>query len=72
MGRFGSIADMLQGMIQIGFTLILGFFSELFSLQFVCITFSVVGTLLALVLFTTILMPSKANYFSENAKVIDG
>jgi hypothetical protein len=71
MGRFGSIADMLQGIIQIGFTLILGFYAEWFSLQFVCLTFSLVGTLLALVLFTTILLPSKANYFNENAKVVN-
>jgi MFS family permease len=72
MGRFGSIADMLQGIIQIGFTLILGFFAEWFSLQFICLTFSVVGTLLALVLFTAILLPSKANYFNENARVVNG
>ena len=71
MGRFGSIADMLQGIIQIGFTIILGFLAG-FSLQFVCLTFSVVGTLLALVLFTIILMPSKANYFSEDTKVVNG
>ncbi|WP_442600199.1 MFS transporter [Neobacillus sp. D3-1R] len=72
MGRFGSIADMLQGLIQIGFTLTLGFFSDWFSLQFVCITFSAVGVLLALVLLTTILLPSKANYFSENITVVNG
>ncbi|MGD6857662.1 MFS transporter [Bacillus infantis] len=72
MGRFGSIADMLQGSIQIGFTLILGFFSEWFSLQTVCITFALVGTSLALVLFTTILMPSKAGFFSENEKTVNG
>ncbi|MFC4323174.1 MFS transporter [Litchfieldia salsa] len=72
MGRFGSIADMLQGIIQIGFTLILGFFAEWFSLQFVCITFSLGGSLLAFVLFTTILMPSKASFFSEKDKVVNG
>jgi ABC-type phosphate/phosphonate transport system permease subunit len=72
MGRFGSIADMLQEIIQIEFTLILGFFAEWFSLQFVCLTFSVVGTLFALVLFTTILMPSRANYFIEDGKVVNG
>lgn len=70
MGRFGSIADMLQGLIQIGFTLLLGFFAEWFSLQFVCITFSIVGTLFAFVLLTIIVMPSKASYFSEDGKVV--
>jgi len=72
MGRFGSIADMLQGIIQIVFTLILGLFAEWFSLQFVCITFSLMGTLFALVLLITILMPSKAIYFSEDKKVVNG
>jgi MFS family permease len=72
MGRFGSIADMVQGVIQIGFTMILGFFAEWFSLQFVCLIFSIIGTLLATVLFTTILMPSKANYFKEDTKAITG
>ncbi|MGD6993801.1 MFS transporter [Sutcliffiella horikoshii] len=71
MGRFGSLAEMLQGIIQIVFTLILGFFAEWFSLQFVCLTFSVVGTLLAFILFITILLPSKANYFNETAKVVN-
>lgn len=72
MGRFGSIADMLQGLIQIGFTLLLGFFAEWFSLQFVCITFSIVGTIFAFVLLTIIVMPSKASYFSEDGKVVSG
>jgi MFS family permease len=72
MGRFGSLADMLQGIIQIVLTLILGLFAEWFSLQFVCLTFSLISTLLALVLFITILMPSKAIYFSEDKKVVNG
>ncbi len=72
MGRFGSITDMLQGIIQIVFTLILGIFAEWFSLQFVCITFSLIGTMLALVLFITILIPSKAIFFIEDKKVVNG
>ncbi|MEH7385441.1 MFS transporter [Bacillus sp. JJ1521] len=68
MGRFGSIADMLQGIIQIGFTLILGIFAEWFSLQFVCLTFSIAGTLFALVLLISVLIPSKAHYFIEDGK----
>lgn len=72
MGRFGSVSDMVQGIIQIGFTLILGFFAEWFSLQLVCLIFSIIGILIATVLFTTILLPSKANYFKENTKVITG
>ncbi|MDK7665462.1 MFS transporter [Cytobacillus oceanisediminis] len=71
MGRFASIADILQGIIQIGFTLILGFFAEWLSLKIVCIVFSFIGSSLALVLFMTILLPSKARIFSENEKVVN-
>ncbi|MEY8731975.1 MFS transporter [Peribacillus frigoritolerans] len=72
MGRFGSIADMVQGIIQIGLTLLLGLTIELFSLQVVCIIFSIVGAILATVLFITVFIPSKAGYFEENKKLITG
>ncbi|MFE0508040.1 MFS transporter [Peribacillus butanolivorans] len=72
MGRFGSIADMVQGIIQIGLTLLLGLTAERFSLQVVCIIFSIVGVILATVLFITIFIPSKAGYFEENKKLITG
>lgn len=72
MGRFGSIADMIQGIIQIVLTLILGLFAEWFSLQTVCLIFSFIGTLLALSLLITILMPSKAIYFNEDTKGVNG
>ncbi|MGG0792290.1 MFS transporter [Peribacillus simplex] len=72
MGRFGSIADMVQGIIQIGLTLLLGLTIEWVSLQVVCIIFSIVGTILATVLFITIFIPSKADYFEENKKIITG
>lgn len=70
MGRFGSIADMFQGIVQIGFTLILGFLVELFSLQFVCLVFSVVGAFIAFILLATVLIPSKARYFVEDTKTV--
>jgi MFS family permease len=72
MGRFGSIAEMVQGIIQIGFTLILGLFAEWFSLQLVCLVFAIAGTLFAIVLFIMILMPSNAKYFKESTRVITG
>ncbi|WP_347939584.1 MFS transporter [Peribacillus simplex] len=72
MGRFGSIADMVQGIIQIGLTLLLGLTIEWVSLQVVCIIFSIVGTIFATVLFITIFIPSKADYFEENKKIITG
>lgn len=70
MGRFGSIADMFQGMVQIGFTLILGFFAECFSLQIVCLVFSLAGAIIAFILLATVLIPSKARYFVEDTKTV--
>jgi hypothetical protein len=70
MGRFGSIAEMVQGIIQIGLTLIIGFFSELFSLQLVCILFSVLSVLLAVCLLFTIFLPSKVDFYKENTQVM--
>lgn len=69
MGRFSSIADMFQGVVQIGLTLLLGLFAEWFTLQLVCIIFSIVGTVLALVLLFTIFIPSKAVLFEENKEM---
>lgn len=70
MGRFASVADMLQGTIQIGFTLVLGLLAEWFTLQFVCLAFSIVGTLIALILLISVLIPTKAHYFTEGEKAI--
>lgn len=65
MGRFGSLTDLLQGMVQIVLTLILGFIVEWFPLQIMCLLFSFIGLILALLLFITVLLPSKAKYFEE-------
>lgn len=70
MGRFGSIADMVQAIIQIGLTLFLGFFAELFSLQLVCLVFSFLSVFLAVHLLFTIYKPSRKGYFEEKSKVI--
>lgn len=69
MGRFSSIADMFQGVVQIGLTLLLGLFAEWFTLQLVCLIFSIVGTVIALVLLFTIFIPSKAVLFEENKEM---
>ena len=63
MGRVGSIAEMLQGIVQIILTLILGFFAEWFTLQFVCIVFAIVSVIFAFALVIYILRPSKSDYF---------
>ncbi len=69
MGRFGSLASMVEGIIQITFTLLLGFLAKWFSLQLICLIFSIVGTLFAAILFVTILIPSKTNYFKESSNL---
>ncbi|KQL19678.1 MFS transporter [Cytobacillus solani] len=69
MGRFGSIAEMVQGMIQIGLTLLLGLTADWFSLQAVCIIFSIVSTGFAGILLATVMIPAKSMYFEENVKV---
>lgn len=69
MGRFSSIADMFQGVVQIGLTLLLGLFAEWYTLQLVCLIFSIIGTVLAVILLLTIFIPSKAVLFEENKKM---
>jgi MFS family permease len=66
MGRFGSIADMLQAIIQIVFTLLLGWWAEWFSLQTACLVMALVGTILAVFLCIRVFMPSKVQYFNSN------
>ncbi|MFD2445398.1 MFS transporter [Bacillus sp. CGMCC 1.16607] len=72
MGRFGSMADMAQGFIQIGLTLILGFFAELYSLQMVCLLFSGLGVFIAVVLLLTIFKPNKLEYYEEKTEHLAG
>lgn len=72
MGRFGSVADMVQGIIQIGLTLLVGFFAELFTLQMVCLVFASFSVLIALILLITIFIPSRERYFIEKSEVIAG
>lgn len=72
MGRFGSIAEMVQGMIQIILTLLLGLMADWFSLQTVCIGFCMVGIVFAVVLMMTIFIPSKAHHFKENEESMTG
>lgn len=47
MGRFGSLADMMQGVIQIAFTLLLGFLADWISLSIVAVSFSLLAVFLS-------------------------
>ena len=69
MGRFASLTEMFQGIVQIALTLLLGFAAEVFTLQLVCLIFSGISTICALFLLITIFRPSKASYFREEVSV---
>ncbi|MGL4522686.1 MAG: MFS transporter [Bacilli bacterium] len=51
MGRVSAILELIQGVVQILLTLILGYFSEVFSLQVVTTIFGSIGVLFAFLLF---------------------
>ncbi|MHC0039147.1 MFS transporter [Pseudoneobacillus sp. C159] len=67
MGRFASVAEMVQGIIQIGLTLLVGLFAEIFSLQLVCVLFSSLSIVLAIILLFVIFSPSKEQFFKETS-----
>ena len=51
MGRFSSIVNIIQSILQVIFTLLIGTLSDVFSLRFVTIIFSALGLLLSLLLW---------------------
>lgn len=67
MGRFASVADLLQGIVQIGLTLLLGLLAEWFTLQEVSVVFAVISGIVSIALVATIYRPSKASYFEDKA-----
>jgi len=69
MGRFGSLADMLQGIIQITLTLLLGLLADVFSLQLVCLIFSGIGVSVGLVLCLRLVKGTKREFGSEGVNI---
>lgn len=65
MGRFGSIANIFQSTIQILFTLIIGLFSEWFTLQFTTISFGLLGVLFALLLYIVLYSKKASSQIKE-------
>ncbi|WP_010494207.1 MFS transporter [Paenibacillus elgii] len=63
MGRFASIADMIQGTIQIMITLLVGLLADLISLRLSCLLFAGFACLLCILLCLKMLAPSSK---SEN------
>lgn len=59
MGRFGSSLHLLQSIVQIIFTLLIGALAEWYSVQWVTVGFSCIALLLALYLYVHIVRSSK-------------
>ncbi|MCA1029700.1 MFS transporter [Bacillus timonensis] len=67
MGRIGSTANLAQGVVQIAFTLLLGLFAEYFSLQTVCVIFSIIAVIFSLWLYVMIYQPSKLHFYQTSS-----
>ncbi|GIP06156.1 MULTISPECIES: MFS transporter [Paenibacillus] len=63
MGRFTSVTRLLEGMLQILFTLLLGFAADAWSLQAVCLIGAGAAVLSSAMLLAVIYSPSKARYY---------
>lgn len=59
MGRVGTISDLIQGVIQIVLTLVLGYLSEIFSLQFITVIFAGIGIVSSVILYSCLIRVSK-------------
>lgn len=58
MGRVGTISDLIQGVIQIVLTLVLGYLSEIFSLQFITVIFAGIGIISSVILYSCLIRVS--------------
>ncbi|WP_411552917.1 MFS transporter [Paenibacillus lautus] len=65
MGRFTSVTRLLEGMLQILFTLLLGFAADAWSLQAVCLIGAGAAVLSSVLLLAVIYSPSKARYYES-------
>ncbi|MET3656988.1 MFS transporter [Sporosarcina psychrophila] len=65
MGRFGSLASMLQSFMQIVFTFTLGLMSEWFSLQTAAIGFASIAVVMTLLLCIQVFSQRHKHYYEE-------
>jgi MFS family permease len=65
MGRFTSVTRLLEGMLQILFTLLLGIAADAWSLQAVCLIGAGAAVLSSVLLLAVIYSPSKARYYES-------
>lgn len=63
MGRFTSATYLVQGILQILLTLIVGFLADQYSLQFVMVSFSIVALVGSIALCIVNFLPSKKGYY---------
>ncbi len=68
MGRFGSIANLFQNILQISFTLLLGLFAELFTLQMTAIIFGIISILFSISLY--FVLYSQKNYIGLKEEIL--
>lgn len=57
MGRFGSFSTIFQNILQISFTLLLGLFAELFTLQMTAMIFGIISILFSVSLYFVLYSP---------------
>jgi MFS family permease len=72
MGRFTSVTRMLEGMLQIALTLLLGFAADVWSLQAVCLIGAGAAVLISVVLWGVIYAPSKVRYYESDKVTATG
>ncbi|MGV2805859.1 MFS transporter, partial [Clostridium perfringens] len=65
MGRFTSVTRLMEGMLQILLTLLLGFAADVWSLQAVCLIGAGAAVLISVILLVVIYAPSKVRYYES-------
>jgi MFS family permease len=68
MGRFGSFSNIFQNILQISFTLLLGLFAELFTLQMTAIIFGIISILFSISLY--FVLYSQKNYIGLKEELL--
>lgn len=67
MGRFTSVTRLLEGTLQILFTLLLGFAADVWSLQKVCLIGAGIAVLVSILLLAAIYVPSKLHCYESSS-----
>ncbi|WP_010304663.1 major facilitator superfamily protein [Kurthia senegalensis] len=65
MGRFSSMLNVIQSLLQVMFTLLIGFLAEWFSLQWTTVIFASIAVILAILLSLMPLKPNNLHHFKN-------